>query len=307
MYTASACAEWIAVDWGTSNLRVWVYDAQGQVFAHHQSERGMGSLTRDEFEGALLELIEPYLSTGYVVPVVCCGMVGSRQGWAEAAYKSVPCKPPNGDVATRVTTNDRRISVSILPGVKQIAPPDVMRGEETQIAGFLNLNQGFEGVICLPGTHTKWVAVQGGKITGFTTFMTGEMFALLSRKSVLRHCVTAEGFDQASFETAVNDALINNQALAAELFGLRAGSLVADLPPAAARARLSGLLIGDELAAARSLWRGQQVAMIGDSGLVELYRAGIARQGQNPIIVDVTEMTLNGLAAAYQSLREPIK
>lgn len=297
-------AAWIAVDWGTSNLRVWVLDDDDHTIACNGSDRGMGTLARDEFEPALLDLIAPFLTDGRVVPVLCCGMAGSRQGWAEAAYLGVPCAPPDGHVATRVTTRDPRIAVSILPGVKQVTPADVMRGEETQIAGFLGLHPGFEGVICLPGTHTKWVQVTGGEITGFQTFMTGEMYALLSKQSVLRHSLGADGFDQAAFDTALSEVMSRPQELAARLFGLRAGTLISGLEPAAARARLSGLLIGAELAAARTLWIDQPVALIGDNALSSLYRVGLATQGVDPTLVDVTDMTLRGLCAAYKSQKE---
>jgi len=297
-------ADWIAVDWGTSNLRVWMIGADGQPFATATSDRGMGVLGRDEFEAALLDLIEPYLTPDHVVQVVCSGMVGSRQGWAEADYRSVPCAPPQGHDVTRVAAKDPRISVFILPGVKQVTPPDVMRGEETQIAGFLAQAPNFDGVLCLPGTHTKWVQTSAGEIVSFQTFMTGEMFALLSKQSVLRHSVATDDFDEPAFAAAISDTLTRPQSLAAQLFSLRAGSLVADLGAPEARARLSGLLIGAELAAARPYWLGQQVAIIGANTVAGLYRSGLAAQGLDTTMVDVSDMTLAGLTAAHQSIKE---
>ncbi|SFR40537.1 2-dehydro-3-deoxygalactonokinase [Litoreibacter janthinus] len=297
---------WIAVDWGTSNLRVWAMDASGQVVDTHGSDQGMGVLDREGFETALLSLITPYLAQGRVLPVVCCGMVGSRQGWAEAAYLSTPCAPPDGQNATRVAVNDPRISVFILPGIKQISPPDVMRGEETQIAGYLAVNPDFDGVLCMPGTHTKWVHISLKEIVSFQTFMTGEMFALLSKQSVLRHCLVSSGFDQSSFDAGLSDALGRPQLVTAQLFGLRAGALVADLKPAAVRGRLSGLLIGAELSGARPYWLGQNVAIIGDPKMSDLYRKGLAAQGVDATLVDVADITLNGLKAAYESLKEQV-
>lgn len=295
--------EWIAVDWGTSNLRVWAMGPDGQIVKSSGSDKGMGVLQRDEFEAALLELINPYLTSGRALPVVCCGMAGSRQGWTEAAYQSVPCVPPNGLTATRVNTQDRRISVVILPGVKQSSPPDVMRGEETQIAGYVRLNPGFDGVLCLPGTHTKWAQVSAGEIASFQTYMTGELFALLSRQSVLRHSVATDDFDRPAFAAALDDAMARPQSLASHLFGVRAATLVADMSAAIASARLSGLLIGAELAAARPYWLGQNVAIIGADRVAELYRSGLASRGLDATMADVTSMTLSGLAAAHQSLK----
>lgn len=304
MADLSEHAEWVAVDWGTSNLRVWVMDARDRIIASAGSDRGMGTLARDEFEPALLDLIAPHLADDRAIPVLCCGMAGSRQGWAEAAYLNAPCQPPDGHVATRVSTHDPRIAVSILPGVKQTVPADVMRGEETQIAGFMRGNLGFAGVLCLPGTHTKWVRMHADRIDAFKTFMTGELFALLSGQSVLRHSVATDHFDQPAFDAAVSQALAAPQELAAQLFGLRAGTLIANLQAAAARARLSGLLIGAELAAARPFWGDRTVALIGDSGLSALYRSGLAAQGVETTVVDVVDMTLNGLRAAYHSQKE---
>ncbi|WP_394197273.1 2-dehydro-3-deoxygalactonokinase [Litoreibacter albidus] len=297
-------AAWIAVDWGTSNLRVWAIDAAGNAIASHTSDQGMGVLTRDAFEGALLALIEPYLKTGKTLPVLCCGMVGSRQGWAEAAYLSTPCAPADGQNAFHVVATDPRISVHILPGIKQMTPPDVMRGEETQISGYLADNPDFDGVLCMPGTHTKWVHISLGEVVSFQTFMTGEVFALLSQQSVLRHSVSAEGFDSGVFKDALTDAMSRPQSVTAALFGLRAGALVADMSPVAARSRLSGLLIGAELAGARPYWLGQNVAIIGDGGLSDLYRSALQEQGVDTACANVEATTLSGLKSAFETLKE---
>jgi 2-dehydro-3-deoxygalactonokinase len=190
MSGSASYADWIAVDWGTTHLRAWAMAEDGTVRAEARSDDGMGHLARDAFEPALLSLIEPWLGAG-PMDVLACGMVGSRQGWVEAPYVAVPAKPTNL-TPVPVTTRDPRLRVSILPGLKQDAPPDVMRGEETQIAGFLAAALGFDGVLCLPGTHAKWVQISAGEVVSFRTFMTGELFDLLSAVSVLRHSVAAE-------------------------------------------------------------------------------------------------------------------
>ena len=139
-----------------------------------------------------------------------------------------------------------------------------MRGEETQIAGALRLMPGYDGVLCLPGTHSKWVHVSAGEVVSFQTFMTGEMFALLSEASVLRHGMQGGRLGRSGLSTrAVSDALSRPERLGARLFSLRAEGLIAGLSPAAARSRLSGLLIGTELAAAKPYWLGQRVTLIG--------------------------------------------
>ncbi|MEO0743952.1 MAG: 2-dehydro-3-deoxygalactonokinase, partial [Pseudomonadota bacterium] len=152
---------WIAVDWGTSHLRAWLMARDGAVLDRRSSDDGMGGLARDGFAPALHALVGDALPA----PVLACGMVGSRQGWAEAPYAAVPCAPPTIHAAVTVPGAD----VRILPGVKQDSPADVMRGEETQIAGFLARTPGFDGVICLPGTHTKWAHISAGEIVSFRT------------------------------------------------------------------------------------------------------------------------------------------
>ncbi|MEM6323411.1 MAG: 2-dehydro-3-deoxygalactonokinase [Pseudomonadota bacterium] len=291
---------WIAVDWGTTQLRAWAMQG-AEAMEHASSRDGMGQLAPDGFEPALLNLVEPWLSGR--TRVVACGMVGARQGWIEATYQATPCAPVADD-PVQVPTRDARLDVRILRGVKQEQPADVMRGEETQIAGFLAGHPGFDGVLCLPGTHSKWVQVSAGEIVSFRTFMTGEMFALLSTQSVLRHSVAADGWDDAAFNEALQETLSKPESLATKLFAIRARSLLQDADAAAARAQLSGLLIGAELAAARPYWLGQSVALIGAPGLSRAYAAALTAQGLDPVVEDGSAMTLAGLCAAYAQLSE---
>jgi len=301
---AKSGCDWIAVDWGTTHLRVWVMGADGKVLTRLGSDDGMGGLQPGGFEPALLSLIAPYLTPSRVTPVICCGMAGARQGWHEAPYVTAPCAPPGLAHSVVAETGDPRIRVHILPGVMQPEPADVLRGEETQIAGFLRLNPGFDGVACLPGTHTKWVRISAGEIVSFATFMTGELFSLLSRQSVLRHSVAAKGWDDAAYLAALGDAMTRPQAFAARLFTLRAEALLHDLAPATARARLSGLLIGIELAAARPYWLGQKIALIGAEALSRIYARGLAAQGVMATSAGAETMTLAGLSTAHETLPE---
>ncbi len=281
-------ADWIAVDWGTTSLRAYAM-GPGGVLAEAASDRGMGVLAREAFEGALLDLVGGWLAGP--VEVLACGMVGSRQGWHEAPYRAVPCLPVDAGSLVAVPVRDARLRLRLVPGLRQDAPADVMRGEETQIAG-----AGREGVVCLPGTHSKWAEVSAGEVVSFRTFMTGEMFALLSRQSVLRHGVAEEGEDGAAFDQAVSDALSRPEAVAARLFGLRAEGLLSGLSPVTARARLSGFLIGMELAGARPYWLGQAVTLVGAAGLSALYARALAAQGLAVAQVPAREATLRGLA-----------
>ncbi|KMK67443.1 2-dehydro-3-deoxygalactonokinase [Puniceibacterium sp. IMCC21224] len=297
-------ADWIAADWGTSHLRVWLMAADGAVLDRRSSADGMGKLAPDEFEPALLRLVGDALPDGRRIPVLICGMAGSKQGWSEAPYMAVPCAAPNGGDALAVATTDPRLDVHILPGLKQTRPADVMRGEETQIAGFIALNPGFDGVVCLPGTHCKWAHVSAREIVSFRTFMTGELFALIAGQSVLRHSVAICGWDDDAFASAIEEGISRPAAVAATLFSLRAESLLDDLSPETARARLSGLLIGMEIGAAKPYWLGREVAIIGDDALAGPYRQALVAQAVPVTLTDAERMTLEGLRAAYRHLKE---
>ena len=294
-------ASWIAADWGTTNLRIWALDEAGSILAHRSSDKGMGQLEKQDFEPALLELVDDLLKDGSLTPVIVCGMAGSRQGWSEAPYMTVPCTPPSIRDATSVDASDPRLDVRILPGIKQLSPPDVMRGEETQIAGFLADNQGYTGTLCLPGTHTKWVALKAGRIERFRTFMTGETFALLSRHSVLRHGLSSDELDSSAFVAAAEHSFKQPESLSGDLFGVRAAGLVADFGPAQASGRLSGLLIGAELAAVSRDFDLDGTAVLGSDKIAGAYRAALSHLGHASRQLDAESITLKGLTLSYSS------
>lgn len=296
-------ADWIAVDWGTSNLRAWAMGAGG-VIAHGESSEGMGTLSRDGFEPALLHLVSRWLTEDRMTPVIACGMVGARQGWVEAAYRAVPCAPVSAAAMTLAPTIDSRIRVHIAPGLSQGRPADVMRGEETQIAGYLALDPGFDGTLCLPGTHCKWVRITQGRVTGFQTFMTGEIFSLISRQSVLRLSMAGAVPDVAAAALGAADAMADPHAATRGLFALRAGSLLDGLAPAQAAGRLSGLLIGTELGAARDFWHNHKTIIIGAPELAALYQVPMQAAGADVTRMDGGQLVLSGLTAARTALQE---
>ncbi len=306
--------DWIAADWGTTRLRVWAMDGAGAVLARAESDAGMARLERGGFEAALLTLVADWLSPRPAgapqMPVIACGMVGARQGWVEAPYRSLPCTPLDAAGLVPAPVADARLAVRVIPGVKQTAPPDVMRGEETQIGGFLRSRPDFIGTLCLPGTHTKWVGIAGGRIERFRSFMTGELFALLSQASVLRHSVAAEGRDEASFLAGVETGYGRPQALAESFFALRAAALLEGLAPVAARARLSGLLIGAELAAraADGALDGDRrrgtLVVAGAPDITDAYRLALSHLGHACTAITDEMLVLDGLRAARTLIGE---
>jgi 2-dehydro-3-deoxygalactonokinase len=270
------------------------------VIHHRASPRGMGGLRSDEFAAVLDAEIAPWAQWSNA-PVIACGMVGSRQGWFEAPYAQTPA--PAQTPLVRVPESN----VWIAGGISQAHPADVMRGEETQIAGLIATHPAFDGVICLPGTHTKWVRIAGGEITQFQSFMTGEIFSLLSEHSVLRHTVgaqLAQAQEEAAFDAACVGTLADPASVFSNLFRLRAEALLDTPAPDRARATLSGLMIGAELAAAKSFWQGVEVALIGAPALSHLYGRALEAQGVAIRMQDASAMTLAGLYQASTRIGE---
>lgn len=292
---------WAGVDWGTSNLRVWVMGSEHKPLQACNSTAGMGSLHPEQFEPVLVELLEPWLKNGQVLPVICCGMAGARQGWSDAGYLSTPVDSNSPVRAHHVQTLDSRISVHILPGIKQMSPADVMRGEETQVAGLLHQKPSFNGTICLPGTHTKWVLVEAGRILRFLTCMSGEMFALLSRHSVLRHSMVGAQWSEEAFDQGVSRILKAPECLASQLFALRAENLLHDVPGTELKSRLSGLLLGAELASTRKFWHSRQVTIVGDDTLAGLYAQALAHVDCHVSVENGDKLALAGLIAYHRN------
>ena len=282
---------WIAADWGTSNLRVWGLDASGKVIETARSDQGMGKLTPDQYEAVLNGLVAGWADGR--TDVLICGMAGAKQGWTEAPYLSVPCAPAGADAISVQTSG--ALKVRILPGLCQMDPPDVMRGEETQIAGFLATRPDFAGTICLPGTHSKWVQIAGGQVTSFRTKMTGELFNLLSEQSVLRHGMAGDWDD-----VAFTDGLKQSHDALNALFTVRSTGLLNPSKAAGARSYLSGLLIGAEL---QGIDTAVPVVLIGDGKLSALYATALEHFGATSEIVDGEGLVLEGLKAAYAELK----
>jgi 2-dehydro-3-deoxygalactonokinase len=291
---------WIAVDWGTSAMRAWALGADGDILAHARSADGMSVLGSEEYEPALIRLAGAWLPEmpAEPIPVVICGMAGARQGWREAPYRTVPCAPVDSGAGMAVPTADRRLAVRIVPGLRQLDPPDVMRGEETQLAGLAAGLGTTSAIACMPGTHCKWVRLDKGLVTAFRTCMTGELFDVIATRTVLRHSIADEGADDTALMQAVGETLANPQRLAGALFGIRAADIVTGSDPRAARSRLSGLLIGAELAATRQLWESETVHLVGLNTVCRAYALGLESAGSNPVIEDVDKLTLAGLALA---------
>lgn len=274
---SDASPVFISVDWGTSSFRAYLADGAGHALDEIPSGTGALALKPGEHE--------PYLSAriGHWprLPVIASGMVGARQGWLEAPYAPCPAGAEEIARAIVVAPSPTLGGVRILPGVSVFAPdgaPDVMRGEETQILGALAASGREDGLFVLPGTHSKWARVEGGRITGFATYMTGEVFAVMKDHSVLgRMMAPAEAGE--GFARGVDAAagLDHPGDLLHALFRARTFGLFDQLPPHQLPEYLSGLLIGAEIIAGA---RGMTAAVvIGSEALVTRYQAAGERLG----------------------------
>ena len=296
--------EWVAVDWGTSNLRSWGIAADGSVVFEKTSPKGMGKLTREEFPAALAELLDGVIAArSGKLEVLICGMAGARQGWLEAPYLQAPTDLRGLlEGAVHPDMGDSPIRASILPGVCQKAGADnVMRGEETQLLGLASLNPGYSGMVCMPGTHSKWAQLSGSRIERFSTAMTGELFELLRTHSVLRHSLTGDlaGPGRAEgFKAGAEAGLAHPEQLLGTLFEVRAGSLLSGRQPDWCAGFLSGLLIGTEVGSNRHLIGDQPVPLIGAPALCALYAQVLELAGASGAPKDATEIVLAGLKAA---------
>jgi 2-dehydro-3-deoxygalactonokinase len=293
--------EWVAVDWGTSNVRAWGIAADGSHTFSRQSDRGMGKIGRTDYPAVLAELIGDSAPAG--TDTVVCGMAGARQGWLEAPYLDTPADLTR--LATGAVQPDGTgFAVRILPGVCQRSSghEDVMRGEETQLLGLLALQPGFEGTAILPGTHSKWVEIRGGRIVRFSTAMTGELYEVLSQHSVLRHSFAAGAIDGPEIEDGIAEGMragLESPALATSLiFRTRAAALLSGKGADWCSGYLSGLLVGVEIGGHRDWLSGSPVPLIGSARFGRLYGAALKLIGVTGTPVDASDATISGLIAA---------
>lgn len=291
-------------DWGTSNFRLWLVDNNGNVLGKRQSDEGLLACA----DGRFANVLESHLSAlgaAPDLPVVIAGMAGARTGWREAPYVETPASL---DALYRQAVSPAGVNrpVFILPGVCQrdTGPLDVMRGEETQLAGALETGLS-NGVFCLPGTHSKWVLLTGGRIAAFRTVMTGELFDLLSKQSILKHSIDQNHpftADDPGFLGGVTEALGDGFSLTAHLFSIRAAGLLGGGATSAA-ARLSGMLIGAEIAGMKSFMQDNTtVHLIGSSRLTALYGKALEITGARSSVLDGDELVRKGLFAAAKAL-----
>jgi 2-dehydro-3-deoxygalactonokinase len=300
-------AAFIAGDWGTSNLRLRLYAADGRVL---DSRDGPGAAdSRGRFAEVFDGLAAAWRAPG-ALPALLCGMAGSTFGWVEAPYLLCPEEIDNdaGSLARA------RPDVHIVPGMRCANPlgaPDVMRGEETQLLGALALHPALaqgRHLVCMPGTHTKWVALHDGTVLDFLTVPTGEIFRLLCDHSVLVRDRDTKIVHQArDFERGLVEAGKHaGVPLLHRLFQSRSLRLDKQLAPEGAASWTSGLLIGTDCAGALPLFENKEgpVYIVAAAPLAELYATALARLGRASIRVPGEDAAFGGLVRIHTALAE---
>jgi len=273
----------IGLDWGTTSCRAYLIGAQGVVLARVSDGPGILRVDNGAF-GAALDAMIGRWDAG--LPVILSGMIGSRQGWVEAPYAHCPAATDNIVASlTRIGNGSRMIA--LVPGLacENGGMPDVMRGEETQILGALEMAKQDGGVFLLPGTHSKWAGVTGGWIASFRTFMTGEVFGALKEHTILGRLMRDGPPDADGFARGVRagSTLGSAGALLNRLFATRTYGLMNQLPDTALSDYLSGLLVGAEIAEATKQSEGA-VTIIASRALAERYAEGLKLLGHESVL-----------------------
>lgn len=294
MVTASQVPGLIGIDWGSTSLRAWLIGAGGALLEEMTSNEGASTLDgHAAFVAAFDEVTLAWRAAHPGLPLVACGMVGSSHGWLDVPY--VRCAAGQAELAAGMA----RVPGGplIVPGLlfdEPDLPPDLMRGEETQILGALHAEPGLAGASCivLPGTHSKWAQVVAGQVTRFSTWMTGELYAVLRQHSVLGRLITANPEeDHAAFLAGVEAARRHGeQGLSHQLFAVRSLGVTQRMPAGGLADYLSGLLIGHELCAGLA-WRmrhglaDEPLVLIGAPRLCARYAEALAQLGAPAALV----------------------
>jgi 2-dehydro-3-deoxygalactonokinase len=275
----------IAVDWGSSSFRAYLMAGSGAILDEITSDDGVARVAQGTFPDALRRLVGGWLDAHEHLPVIASGMVGSRHGWRETPYVKCPADPRSIAAGLVPVRAGNRI-VHLAPGLAfedERDEPDVMRGEEVEILGVSDRGG---RLIVLPGSHSKWAIVEGGRVDRFQTFVTGELFAAIRDHTLVgafARAATGASSPSAFAEGVMRGAAASSgkgPGLTGALFGARALPLLGKLAADDVGDWLSGLLIGAEIAGGRRLFPGERAHVAGANALTERYLAAFAALGE---------------------------
>ncbi len=296
-------AEIVGVNWGSSNFRAYRIAADGSAIDEYAAPAGVAALDRSGMAAQMDALVARWPGHG---PIYASGMIGSNIGWTEVPYAAAPAGLDEmARAATPAEIGSAR--VRIVPGIAcrraYDGGPDILRGEEVELLGLAAI-AGTDGLVGLPGTHTKWARLEGGRIADFFTSMSGEMFDRLTAQGLLASIVEGEAADGAAFRDGVAAGRARCLGLGTLLFGARARVIRGDLERADAASYIRGLLIGSEIADALAVYpdlSGATVPLVGNGPLCRLYASALASIGVTARPVDSREACLRGFRALHQA------
>ena len=302
-------ASLIVIDWGTTNRRAYLLDENGNVLDTRRDDRGILNLDPKRFAESFHEFIKDWRDKPvHELPVLMSGMIGSRQGWHEAPY--VTCPVRQDDLVSALLAAPGAENCSIVPGVS-LAPAstrhDVMRGEEVQIFGAIGQSGRDSGILCLPGTHSKWAKVENGQLVDFTTAMTVEVFQVLRDHSILGALMNKTStHDKKAFLEGV-DAGAGEGGLLAHLFAVRANGLFGRLTESAQTDYLSGLLIGHEVRSLSKMYAAdaEGILVVGSEELSALYGTAMTRLNLTYQHIDGAIAAINGMWTLWPARHAP--
>jgi 2-dehydro-3-deoxygalactonokinase len=285
----------IGLDWGTTNARAFRFDAEGAVSERREATRGILNVEGGRFADALAEMVGDWRRASPAAPILLCGMIGSRQGWREAPYVGLPAA--EADLAGRLVAIEDG-AIRIVPGVSGeglSGAPDVIRGEETQIFGALELIGARSGTFCMPGSHSKWVEMRDGRLVRFATFLTGESFAALKDHTILGRLMSdAAAHDPDAFAAGLARARAPG-GLLHHLFSVRSEGLFNRIGGDALASFLSGLLLGHEVQPAIAAFASKDVTIVGSAALAAPYVSAIDAFERRPRHVAGDDAVARGL------------
>lgn len=287
---------WICVQWTAAEFRAWAMNEDGAILMRLRSARGLARVVADELQDVLADLLKPWLQRD-ATPVLVSGLPPHDAG-------AIDCLPVPGRPAARAElghfASDPKVSLYVLPSLRQDTPPDCLCAEGTILRGLLACQPEFDGVVCIPGEMTRWVRVEAGEVRGVQSHMTGELVTLLSQSSSLADHLAGEPAAGSDFAETVDRVLQEPGTLLCHLSGLRTRAMLGRAP--ASVEQLAGCLIGADLADARGVWTDRAVIVVDDAAIASLYVRALAGQGCDARLRDPEELTLAGFRQLYAEL-----